>query len=166
MNAIEVERPWQVCVRRAVIILQKWEKTAGRRVASRHLLVSLSGIGCFKRRKTRSVDDSRRAAWNDARPRHPRRAGGSFSPPWLWRPTAPPAIAPDRSSLSWPFCLVPLQILDRTTFVWALESALAGRVSEKIPRLARLGLFFSWSRVESGVFYGVALSALVSVLVR
>jgi hypothetical protein len=51
------------------------------------------------------------------------------------------------------------------TFVWALESALAGRVSEKIPRLARLGLFFSWARVDSGVFYGVALSALVSALV-
>jgi hypothetical protein len=86
--------------------------------------------------------------------------------PWLWRPTARRAIAPDRSSLSWPLCLVPLQILDRTTFGWALESALAGRVSEKIPRLARLGLFFSWSRVESGVFYDVALSALVSVLAR
>ena len=48
----------------------------------------------------------------------------------------------------------------------SLESTLAGRASEKISRLARLGLFFSWSRVESGVFYDVALSALVSVLAR
>lgn len=42
-----------------------------------------------------------------------------------------------------------------------LELALAGRASEKIPRLARLGLFFSWSEVEAGVFYDVVLSALV-----
>jgi hypothetical protein len=74
------------------------------------------------------------------------------------------AIAASASErLSWPLCLVPLQLLDRTTLGWSLESALAGRASEKIPRL---GLFFSWSRVESGVFYDVALSALVSVLVR
>jgi hypothetical protein len=41
-----------------------------------------------------------------------------------------------------------------------LELALAGRASEKIPRLARLGLFFSWSEVEAGVFYDVVLSAV------
>jgi hypothetical protein len=59
-----------------------------------------------------------------------------------------------------------LQLLDRTTFGWSLELALAGRASEKIPRLARLGLFFSWSGVEAGVFYDVVLSALVLVLAR
>jgi hypothetical protein len=42
--------------------------------------------------------------------------------PWLWRLTARPAIAADRASLSWPLCLTPLQILDRTIVVWALES--------------------------------------------
>jgi hypothetical protein len=53
-----------------------------------------------------------------------------------------------------------LQLLDRTTFGWSLELALAGRASEKIPRLARLDLFFSWSEVEAGVFYDVVLSVL------
>jgi hypothetical protein len=55
--------------------------------------------------------------------------------------------------------LVPLYLLDHTTFGGLLESALAGRESEKIHRLARLDLFFSSSRVESG-FFDVAPSAL------